>query len=202
MRKGIVTVMLLVLAVLTVTPQRTTETATFAGGCFWCMEEAFEYVDGVIEAVSGYAGGHIQDPTYGQVSSGVSGHTEVIQVTYDPSVVGYQHLLYVFWRNVDPLDGGGQFCDRGSQYRTGIFYENDEQRRLAEESLQELKSANRFSREVATEVTRLDAFYPAEGYHQNYYKTNKVRYKFYVTACGRYARLDQVWGDESRPQNH
>jgi methionine-S-sulfoxide reductase len=199
MIKKIVSVVLLALVAVGATAQMNTEKATFAGGCFWCVEQAFDKVDGVIETVSGYAGGDVANPTYMQVSSGRTGHAEVLQVTYDPARVDYEHLLYVFWRNVDPLDGGGQFCDRGSQYRTGIFYHNEEQRRQAEASLKELVDSNRFSEPIRTEITQLDAFYPAEDYHQDYYKKSPARYNFYVTACGRYARLDQVWKDEARP---
>ncbi|MFP4409295.1 MAG: peptide-methionine (S)-S-oxide reductase MsrA [Alkalispirochaetaceae bacterium] len=171
--------------------------ATFAGGCFWCMEEAFDKVDGVSETISGYAGGDVADPTYEQVTSGNTGHYEVLQVTYDPDVVSYEELLYHFWRNVDPVDGGGQFCDRGSQYLSAIFYHDRRQERLARNSLRELESSDRFSRPIATDIIELDEFYPAEGYHQNYYERNPLRYNFYKTACGREARLRSVWGEEA-----
>ncbi len=177
---------------------QTTAKATFAGGCFWCMEEAFDKVEGVSETVSGYSGGNVRDPSYNEVSSGTTGHTEVVQVTYDPDTVTYRELLYFYWRNIDLLDAGGQFCDRGSQYRTAIFYHDEGQRRLAQASKGEL--SGRFSRPTVTEITRLDKFYPAEDYHQDYYKKNNLRYHFYVTACGRYTRLEQVWGDEARPK--
>ncbi|MFP4302681.1 MAG: peptide-methionine (S)-S-oxide reductase MsrA [Spirochaetaceae bacterium] len=171
--------------------------ATFAGGCFWCMEEAFDKVDGVSETISGYAGGDVADPTYEQVTSGNTGHYEVLQVTYNPDVVSYEELLYHFWRNVDPVDGGGQFCDRGSQYLSAIFYHDRRQERLARNSLRELESSDRFSRPIATDIIELDEFYPAEGYHQNYYERNPLRYNFYKTACGREARLRSVWGEEA-----
>ncbi|MFP4536413.1 MAG: peptide-methionine (S)-S-oxide reductase MsrA [Spirochaetaceae bacterium] len=171
--------------------------ATFAGGCFWCMEEAFDKVDGVSETISGYAGGDVADPTYEQVTSGNTGHYEVLQVTYDPDVVSYEELLYHFWRNVDPVDGGGQFCDRGSQYLSAIFYHDRRQERLARNSLRELESSDRFSRPIATDIIELDEFYPAEGYHQNYYERNPLRYNFYKSACGREARLRSVWGEEA-----
>lgn len=171
--------------------------ATFAGGCFWCMEEAFDKVDGVSETISGYAGGDVADPTYEQVTSGNTGHYEVLQVTYNPNVVSYEELLYHFWRNVDPVDGGGQFCDRGSQYLSAIFYHDRRQERLARNSLRELESSDRFSRPIATDIIELDEFYPAEGYHQNYYERNPLRYNFYKTACGREARLRSVWGEEA-----
>ena len=173
------------------------QTAVFAGGCFWCMEEAYEKVLGVIDAVSGYTGGTLVDPGYYDVVSGTTGHAEVVQVLYDPSVVAYEDLLDVFWRNIDLLDAGGQFCDRGSSYRTGVFYATEEERLSAEASKQELEDSGRFSRPIVTEITALDVFYVAEGYHQNYYKTDAVRYQFYKSACGRVRRLEQLWGDEA-----
>ncbi|MFW6289049.1 MAG: peptide-methionine (S)-S-oxide reductase MsrA [Spirochaetota bacterium] len=180
-------------------------TAVFAGGCFWCMEEAYEKVPGVIEAVSGYAGGDVPNPDYRQVTGGSTGHYEVVRVYYDPQAVSYDELLYVFWRNVDPLDDGGQFCDRGSSYLTGIFYETDEERRLAQESRQELEQSGRFSREIVTEIMPLDVisdddndgFWVAEEYHQDYYRTNAARYRFYKGSCGRVRRLEQLWGAEA-----
>ena len=174
-----------------------TEKATFAGGCFWCMEEAFDNVEGVVETVSGYAGGHVEDPSYKEVTRGDTGHYEVVQVTYDPSRVDYEALLDQFWYNVDPLDAGGQFCDRGSQYLTAIFYHNERQQRLARESLRELQRSDRFDQEIQTEIKELDTFYAAEEYHQNYYEKNPMRYNFYKTACGREARLKEVWGDDA-----
>ena len=171
-----------------------TAEATFAGGCFWCMEEAYDKVDGVLETVSGYAGGDVPNPSYQQVVGGNTGHYEVLQVTYDPDKVSYEELLDHFWYNVDPVDGGGQFCDRGSQYLSAIFYHNDRQRRLAGDSLRELMESDRFSRTIATDILELEEFYPAEEYHQNYYKKNSLRYNFYKTACGREARLQEIWG--------
>ncbi len=180
-------------------------TAVFAGGCFWCMEEAYEKVPGVIDAVSGYAGGDVPDPEYRQVTGGSTGHYEVVRVSYDPQTVSYEDLLHVFWRNVDPLDDGGQFCDRGSSYLTGIFYETEEQRRLAQESGEELEQSGRFSREIVTEIMPLDVipnddndgFWVAEDYHQDYYRANATRYRFYKESCGRVRRLEQLWGDEA-----
>ncbi|MFO7780642.1 MAG: peptide-methionine (S)-S-oxide reductase MsrA [Spirochaetia bacterium] len=169
--------------------------ATFAGGCFWCMEKPFDELEGVISTVSGYAGGHLEDPSYQDVTAGGSGHAEVVQVTYDPEMVSYETLLEVFWRNVDPFDAGGQFCDRGNSYRTGIFYHSAEQARLARRSKREM--SRRFSRGIVTEIDTLEMFYPAEDYHQNYYKRNPVRYRFYRTSCGRDRRLEEVWGDEA-----
>ncbi|HKJ86183.1 MAG TPA: peptide-methionine (S)-S-oxide reductase MsrA, partial [Spirochaetia bacterium] len=181
------------------------ETAVFAGGCFWCMEEAYEQVPGVLDAVSGYAGGDVPNPGYRQVVAGSTGHYEVVRVYYDPRTVSYEDLLHVFWRNVDPLDDGGQFCDRGTSYLTGIFYETEEQRRLAEESRAELEQSGRFSREIVTEIMPLDVipdddndgFWEAEDYHQGYYITNAARYRFYKESCGRVRRLEQLWGAEA-----
>lgn len=170
--------------------------AIFAGGCFWCMEEPFDALDGVLDTTSGYTGGHVPNPDYGEVSSGKTGHTEALLVTYDPDKVSYEKLLQVFWRNIDLLDGGGQFCDRGSQYRSEIFVANAEQRRLAEASKQALADSGKFDKSIATEITDASTFYPAEDYHQNYYKTNPVRYKFYKWNCGRQQRLDKIWGTD------
>lgn len=168
--------------------------AIFAGGCFWCMEEPFDVLDGVTDTVSGYIGGHTSNPTYKEVSSGGSGHTEAVLITYDPDKVSYQKLLLIFWRNIDPLDEGGQFCDRGSQYRSEIFVVNDDQFKLATTSVQELDSSGRFNVPVATLISKASTFYPAEDYHQNYYQTNPRRFKFYKWNCGRQQRLDQLWG--------
>jgi methionine-S-sulfoxide reductase len=168
--------------------------ATFAGGCFWCMEPPFDKIDGVYSTTSGYAGGKLKDPTYKQVSAGVTGHTEVVQVAYDPDRVTYEALLDVFWRNIDPLDGGGQFCDRGSQYRTAIFYEGDGQKRAAEASKRALEQSGRLDGPIVTEITPLEAFYPAEDYHQDFYKKSFLRYRSYRAGCGRDRRLQELWG--------
>lgn len=169
--------------------------ATFAGGCFWCMEGPFDELDGVISTTSGYAGGPEKNPTYRQVSSGNTGHTEVVQVVYDPERVSYEKLVDVFWHNIDPTVENRQFCDRGSQYRTGIFYHDAQQQQLAESSKQALVEAKTVER-VVTEVTALDGtFYPAEDYHQDYYVKNPVRYKTYRVGCGRDRRLKMLWGD-------
>ena len=170
--------------------------ATFAGGCFWCTESDFEKVAGVVEVISGYTGGHTENPTYEEVSSGVTGHAESIQVTYDPAKVSYEQLLDVFWRHIDPTDAGGQFVDRGSQYRSAIFYQDDEQRRLAEESKAKLEQSGRFDKPIVTEIVKLGTFYPAEEYHQDYYKKNPLRYKYYRYGSGRDQFLEQVWGKE------
>jgi len=174
------------------------EIATFAGGCFWCTESDFEKVDGVQEAVSGYIGGHVEDPSYEQVSAGKTGHVEAIQVRYDPNKVSYKELLDVFWRHVDPTDPAGQFADRGSQYRPVIFYHNDEQKRLAEESKAELGRSGRFEKEITTEIVPASGFYPAEDYHQDYYKKKPLRYKFYRQGSGRDQFLKGVWGESTK----
>jgi peptide methionine sulfoxide reductase msrA/msrB len=173
--------------------------ATFAGGCFWCVESDFEKHDGVIEAISGYAGGHSNNPTYEQVSAGGTGHTEAVQVIYDPDKVTYNELLDVFWRHVDPTDTGGQFVDRGSQYRTAIFYHDDEQKRLAEASKQKLAASGRFDKSIVTEIVKLDKFYEAEDYHQDYYKKSTMHYTRYRSGSGRDQFLKKIWGDEPKP---
>jgi peptide-methionine (S)-S-oxide reductase len=175
-----------------------TAKATFAGGCFWCMEPPYDELDGVVSTVSGYAGGDVEDPTYQEVVRGNTGHLEVMQVTYDPEEVSYEELLEVFWRNIDPVDGGGQFCDRGEQYTTAIFYHNEEQRRKAEESKREIQNLDQFeAREIKTDIRPLEEFYRAEDYHQNYYQKNPLRYRLYYNACGRGQRLEELWGSEA-----
>ncbi|APE31743.1 peptide-methionine (S)-S-oxide reductase [Halomonas aestuarii] len=169
--------------------------AVFAGGCFWCMEEAYDKVDGVLATTSGFSGGHTENPTYRQVVAGGTGHAEVVKVDYDPDQVDYGTLLYVFWRNIDPFAVNRQFCDQGDSYRSAIFPMNDEQRAQAEASREAV--ADRFDREIATEISDFDAFYPAEDYHQNYYAENPVRYRFYKSSCGRVDRLEDVWGEEA-----
>jgi peptide-methionine (S)-S-oxide reductase len=170
-------------------------TATFAGGCFWCMEPPYDELDGVISTTSGYTGGHKEDPTYQEVSSGGTGHTEAVQVVYDPKRISYERLLEVFWRNIDPVTANAQFCDHGSQYRSGIFYHDAAQRRLAEESKRALEASGRFKTPIVTEIKEAGKFYPAEEYHQDYYKKNPIRYKFYRASCGRDRRLAELWGD-------
>ncbi len=170
--------------------------ATFAGGCFWCTEADFEKADGVVEAISGYTGGHTENPTYHQVSAGGTGHAEAVQVIYDPQKITYDELLDVFWRHIDPTDAGGQFVDRGSSYRSAIFYHDDEQNRLAETSRRALEASGRFDRPIVTEIVKLDKFYKAEDYHQDYYKKNALRYKFYRFGSGRDQFLSRVWGDQ------
>ena len=174
----------------------TMRTAVFAGGCFWCMEGPFEALVGVSKVVSGYSGGRTVNPTYKEVSNEDTGHAEVVQVTYDPRKVSYQTLLDIYWRNVDPFDGGGQFCDRGPSYRTEVFVTNEEERRLAEASKAAI--VKRFGRAVATPVTAAAPFYEAEEYHQDYHQRNPVRYRYYRGGCGRDARLEKIWGKEAR----
>lgn len=178
---------------------RNLQKATFAGGCFWCVESDFEKHDGIVAAISGYAGGHTDNPTYQEVSAGGTGHTEAVQVIYDPGKVTYNELLGIFWRHVDPTDAGGQFVDRGSQYRTAIFYHDDEQKRLAEASKQEIEASGRFDKSIVTEIVKLDKFYEAEDYHQDYYKKSAMHYNRYRHGSGRDQFLKKVWGDRPKP---
>lgn len=170
-------------------------TATFAGGCFWCMEPPYDQLAGVVSTTSGYTGGTVENPTYTEVSAGGTGHVEAMQVRYDPSQVSYETLLETFWHNIDPLDEQGQFCDKGSQYRSVVFYEDSGQQSLAQASKQAV--ANQFDQPVATEVLPADKFYPAEDYHQNYSKTHPIRYKVYRFGCGRDQRLAEIWGADA-----
>jgi peptide-methionine (S)-S-oxide reductase len=170
--------------------------ATFAGGCFWCMEPPFDALDGVVSTTSGYTGGHTANPTYEQVSAGKTGHTEAVEIVYDPRKVTYARLLDVFWRNIDPLTANAQFCDTGSQYRAAIFVHDATQRRLAEASKD--AAAQRLQKPIVTEITAASQFWPAEEYHQDYYKKNPIRYKFYRTSCGRDRRLEAIWGPDAK----
>jgi len=170
--------------------------AVFAGGCFWCMEPPFDKLDGVSSTVSGYTGGHVKNPDYKSVSRGRTGHYEVIEITYDPEKVSYEQLLDVFWRNIDPLDDKGQFCDKGSQYLSGIFVADEAQRAAATKSLNQLDASGVLPGSVVTEILDLGVFYPAEAYHQDYYLKNPLRYKFYRNGCGRDKRLQQLWGSK------
>lgn len=169
-------------------------TAVFAGGCFWCMEPPFDKLPGVISTVSGYAGGHLIAPTYRDVTGGRSGHLEVVQITYDPAKVSYEDLLDVFWVNVDPLDGGGQFCDRGESYTTAIFTTTDREQKLAEESQARVQQTLEQKIQTAIRPLKSPGFYAAEDYHQDYYQKNSIRYKFYRSSCGRDGRLKALWG--------
>ena len=167
--------------------------AYFAGGCFWCMEEAFEKVEGVISVVSGYMGGTAANPTYEEVSAGRTGHAEAVEVTYDPTRVTYQKLLDAFWHNVDPLTPNAQFCDHGTQYRSAVFYSTEEEKRLTEESKAMVEQAKKFPAPIVTQLAPAATFYPAEDYHQDYYKKNPLRYKYYKYGCGRANRLETLW---------
>jgi peptide-methionine (S)-S-oxide reductase len=171
--------------------------ATFAGGCFWCMEPPYDKLPGVVATISGYTGGAKVNPTYQEVSSGATGHTEAVQVVYDPKKVTYEQLLDVFWHNVDPTVKDRQFCDSGSQYRTGIFYHDAAQRKAAEDSRAALEKSKPFKQPIVTQIEMAGAFYPAEDYHQDYYKKNPVRYQIYRSGCGRDARLKDLWGDKA-----
>ncbi len=169
--------------------------ATFAGGCFWCMEPPFDKLPGVVSTTSGYTGGKKLNPTYREVSDGETGHTEVVQIVYDPAKISYDQLLNVFWHNVDPTVLNQQFCDHGSQYRTGIFVHDDEQKKQAEASRAALMKSKPFKANIVTEINAASTFYPAEDYHQDYYLKNPVKYKFYRFNCGRDARLKELWGE-------
>jgi peptide-methionine (S)-S-oxide reductase len=171
--------------------------AIFAGGCFWCMEPPFDKIDGVISTTSGYTGGKKRNPTYEEVSSGSTGHAESIRVIYDPAKVSYQKLLEVFWHNIDPLARNRQFCDIGNQYRSAIFYHNEEQHRLAEALKAELEASGRFKEPIVTQIVPAGEFWPAEEYHQDYYKKNPVRYHYYRWRCGRDERLEELWGKDA-----
>jgi peptide-methionine (S)-S-oxide reductase len=173
-----------------------TATATFAGGCFWCVEADFDKVEGVVSTTSGYIGGRTANPTYEDVSRGGTGHAEAVEIVYDPAKVSYQKLLDVFWRNIDPLAQDHQFCDHGDQYRSAIFYHGDEQKRAAEASMTAVQA--RFKQPIQTQIVAAGAFHKAEDYHQDYYLKNPMRYKFYRFNCGRDARLEELWGARSQ----
>lgn len=185
--------LLLALAALPAAAQNRS-VAIFAGGCFWCLEPPFDKLDGVLSTTSGYIGGTTADPTYEQVTAGRTGHYEALQIEYDPTRIGYDKLLEVFWRNVDPVDPTGQFCDKGPQYRSAIFALDEEQRKLAEASKAALDKSGRLPGRVVTEILPATKFYPAEDYHQDYYRKNPRRYTFYRWNCGRDSRLQQLWG--------
>lgn len=170
------------------------ETATFAGGCFWCMEPPFDKLEGVVSTTAGYTGGQRSNPSYEEVSAGQTGHAESVQVRYDPEKISYQKLLDVYWHNVDPTTLNRQFCDSGNQYRTAIFYHNALQKRLAEESKTALEQTKPFKDPIVTEITPASEFYAAEDYHQDYYQKNPLRYRFYRYHCGRDQRLEELWG--------
>lgn len=172
------------------------ELATFAGGCFWCMEKPFEAVDGVEEVVSGYTGGRVPHPTYKQISRGDTGHVEAVQFAYDPTAVSYEELLDIYWRQINPTDGGGQFADRGSQYRPAIFVHSEEQRAAAEASKQALAESGRFDGEIVVAIEEADRFYVASSFHQDFYRENPRRYLNYARGSGRVGYLRKKWADE------
>ena len=174
------------------------ETAVLGGGCFWCIEADYEKLDGVVDVVSGYSGGHVINPTYKQVSMGGTGHVEVVKVTFDKGKITYSEILDYFWRHIDPTRDDGQFCDAGSQYRPAIFYKDSKQKEVALESIRKTESIKPFSEPLKVELIAADRFYPAEDYHQDYYKKNTYRYKFYRYSCGRDARVNELWGDSSK----
>lgn len=194
MKKNLGLLLMLLFTSTPITTFAATEKAVFAGGCFWCMEYPFEQLNGVQSVVSGYIGGKKDRPTYEEVSSGETGHIESIEVTFDNKVVSYQDLLNVFWKNIDPLDAKGQFCDKGEQYTSGIFYTNSSQKELADKSLVGHQKSKRFAGEkIATFIRSSETFFAAEDYHQDYYKKNPLRYKYYRYNCGRDKRLEKVW---------
>ncbi len=178
-------------------PEQETAIATFAGGCFWCMEKPFDVLPGVMKTVPGYIGGHTRNPSYEQVSNGTTGHYEAIQILYNSKKISYQQLLEVFWKNIDPTNGEGQFCDKGLQYRSAIFYHDDEQKQLAVDSKQALEQKKRYLGPFKTTIEPAATFYPAEDYHHNYYLKNPLTYKFYRYTCGRDKRLNKIWGKAS-----
>lgn len=193
-----VTILLSLFSFVTLKAVAEEQSAIFAGGCFWCTESDFEKLDGVISAVSGYIGGQLKNPTYKQVSSGRSGHTEAVEIIYDDQTVSYSELVEYFWKTIDPSDGGGQFCDRGQQYRSEIFYQNEDQRRIAQASKDALAASGLLEAGIATQLTPSSRFYPAEDYHQDYYLKNPVRYNYYRWGCGREKRLAEVWGTPAK----
>ena len=196
--RGILTVFVLILgsaAAASAAPKQDgTSVAIFAGGCFWCMEPPYDKIDGVLSTTSGYTGGPQVNPTYKQVASGMTDHREAVRIEYDPKRVSYERLLEVFWRNVDPLDGRGQFCDKGRHYTSAIYALDDEQLAAAQASMALLVSEGKLKGEIKTEILPASPFYPAEDYHQDYYKKNPIRYKYYRWGCGRDARLKKLWG--------
>ena len=173
------------------------EVAIFAGGCFWCVEADFDKLPGVVETISGFDGGRVKNPTYEQVSAGGTGYAESVRITYDPARVSYRQLLDYFWHHIDPTTANAQFCDHGSQYRTAIFYLNEEQHRLAEQSKATLQKNKPFKGPIVTEITATTKFYPAEAYHQNFHQTHTLKYKFYRYRCGRDDRVEELWGSSS-----
>lgn len=191
MKKSLI--LFLSLFIYPVFAEKQQETAIFAGGCFWCMEPPFDKLDGVISTTSGYTAGQEANPSYKEVSSGGTGHTEAVQIIFDPEKISYAELLDVFWKNIDPFVINRQFCDVGSQYRSGIYYLNQDQERVARLSLQQLEKTKTIAKPIVTEIVAASTFYPAEDYHQDYYLKNPLRYKFYRYSCGRDKRLEELW---------
>ena len=198
MKKPLLTMVILLSAPWVFAQDADFKKATFAGGCFWCMEAPLEKLQGVKEVVSGYSGGQKENPTYEEVSSGKTGHAESVQILYDPEEVSYEKLLEIFWENVDPTDAGGQFVDRGQQYRSAVFYHDEEQKRLAEISKENLARSGRFDKPIVTEILPFQDFYPAEEYHQDYYKKSALPYKIYRSNSGRDQFLKKVWGKDKK----
>ena len=194
MKKIVLMIVILTWSFVALAADAPHQRAIFAGGCFWCMEPPFEKLDGVSAVISGFTGGHLANPTYEQVTAGGTGHVEAVEVHYDPQRVSYQQLLYVFWRQINPTDDGGQFIDRGDHYRSAIFYLSEEQQLLAEESRAELAESGIFSNPIVTRILPAAPFYPAEEYHQDYYKKNPLRYRYYRSNSGRDRFLDRIWG--------
>jgi len=193
------TIVLMILVLVTGNALASTEKAIFGGGCFWCMEPPYDKLEGVISTTSGYTGGQLENPNYRDVSSGKSGHVEVVEIIYDPTKISYEKLLKTFWKNIDPLNSKGQFCDNGSQYLSTIFYLNNEQHKTAETTLKALIDSNILNGKIATSIRPASQFYAAEEYHQNYYQKNPVRYKYYRYSCGRDKRLKSLWQNVKLP---
>ena len=194
MKRTVLWVMVAMMTMVSSAEAKETQVATFAAGCFWCMEHPFDELPGVISTTSGYTGGFKDQPTYKEVSAGATGHTEAIQIEFDPVLVSYEKLLEVYWRNSDPTTANRQFCDVGSQYRPGIFYHSAAQQQAAEASKMSVQQNKQFREDIVTEISKATTFWPAEEYHQDYYLKNPVRYKFYRYNCGRDQRLQQLWG--------
>ncbi len=197
MKRTLLAIALLALAPFAHAAESGLARATFAGGCFWCVEADFDKLPGVVSTTSGYIGGKTPNPTYEQVSAGRTGHAEAVLVVYDPKKVSYERLLEYFWHTIDPTTPDAQFCDAGSQYRSAIFYHDEEQHRLAEQSRRELERSKPFTAPIVTEIVPAKSFYVAEDYHQDYYRKNPIRYSFYRTGCGRDSRLQSLWGDKA-----
>ncbi|MBD1400314.1 peptide-methionine (S)-S-oxide reductase MsrA [Pelovirga terrestris] len=196
MIKIFLTILFLTFTTVALADESAPQRAIFAGGCFWCMELPFEQLDGVTEVISGFTGGQVPNPSYEQVTAGSTGHVEAVEIHFDPQLVSYKQLLHIFWRQINPTDGGGQFVDRGQHYRSAIFYLDEQQRLIAEQSRNELAASGIFDQPIVTEILPAAPFYPAEEYHQDYYKKNPLRYRYYRYGSGRDKFLDQVWGKE------